>query len=896
MQIGESLSYGNVGEYITVKLADGRTVMAIAGNVINSSKVLVIGDYAWSETSPQQISRSIVEVFRSKDTPAIVIEEIGVSSHISLIMYNNTIYLGLYREEPILIEAFPDGWRVYRAYIKYYGNGEYEAWVYGITANPLPEFYYATFSDDNPSLNIDDILNNLPSVNVTILQGNQNYASKGEGMVYTDPRTYGHYGGETVTDVDTLHTSISYGSNPTISNGDPNDYYNYDYTYEKNINLRINGTGESEGAYLSQVENNVIRQTQVMTGNTVAKEGSTITYLLPVQNFSNGYITYEGWRNIDYNDRSNFPATCDPNNRGSVTITGSETYNRSNIRNSEVITHSARYLYLRNRKIEGESLKTVTEAFSDIYSTGQSIVGVYNCADWIHYYGFTSYRWETNDFTLTIEPRIRNVIIKDHETFHDSIDYPITETGTVEEFYTSFKKFDNTLSETMPGATCTTPQGAGAPYPGLGQASSTGEYQLTASSTYEELSGERQYVNDYYYMSDDFSLFQLYSKIGDYVKITYEAVSTSGEFPLINSYGQYATYYRGFPSQQLTNAYGDRYYIGAEGWGAGGRASYRTIRTEVNQYTYPSRKWYYMRGTQQVEIDRGSTDIYFNYYYYNNGSPVEPLYSQLENETFPIELELDNVTFSLGVLSYRSRWERVTEWIDTDKSIPTGRSRADSFFDDTATAVEISYTEEIAQAEVFGDNLVGTPIYAIGLFFIDGKKVYKRFEGVISSGDRVTQANGIGGENGFYENISIRLTSVEYFGLSLVAEPDGWYSSAAYRRLYIFPRDDCFGLFFNVSNYYDSQYCHGYERDGKYYLVCSPRFQITEPESEVEIFQVEGNRLLHLGSKPAPSFPVPEDWEGSSPSSLTGYYTPTQSKSGYPLEWEQEDREQDGVL
>ncbi len=881
MQFGESLSFGNVGEYVTVKLADGRTVMAIAGNVINSSKVLVIGDYAWSETSPQQITSLIVEVFRSKNTPASVIEEeIGISSHISLIVFNNTLYLGLYQEEPTLVEALPSGWRVGRAYIKYLGNGGYEAWVYGSTGYSLPDFY-ATFSSNNQSLNI------------VTLQENQNYYSRGEGMIYTDPRTYGAYGGETVADIDTQDTSINYGSNKTISNGDPNDYYNYDYTYEKNRNLRIEGTGENEGAYISQIENELIRQTQVMESNTVARESSVITYLQPRQNFNNGYITYEGWGNNDYNYRSNFPALCNPTNRGSTTVTGSKTFNYSRTNSSEVITDSKRYLYLRNRQIEGESIKIETKAFSDIYSHGQSIVGNYSCVTFPHYYGTTSYRWNEDDFALTLQPRIRNVIEKDHDILSESIDYPITETGTVAEFFNSYQKFDSSMSETVPGATITTPQSAGAPYPGLSDASTSGDYTLTANSFYEEFD-ERQNVDDYYYMSNDFSLFQT-SYFASGRSIAYETVSTSGEFPVANSDGQAATYYRGFPARSLFNANGNSYYTGSEGWGAGGRASYKTTRTEINNYTYQIQRLYYMKGVQQVEIDRLTADIYFNYYYYSDGEPIEPLYSQLENETFPIDFDLDNVNFRLGVLSYRSRWERVEEVTATDLSIPTGKNRAANFVNtysgsseasNYSSPVEISYTEEIAQTEVSGNNFVGTPIYAIGIFFIDGKKVYKRFEGVISSADLVTTVNGIGGENGYYENISIRLTSVEYFGLSLLAESDSWFASAAYRRLYIFPRDNCFGLFFSVSNYYDSRYCHGYERDGKYYLVCSPRFQITEPESEVEVFQVEGNRLLHLGSKPAPSFPVPEDWEGAYPSGITGYYTSNQSKSGYPLEWE----------
>ncbi|MDJ0689225.1 MAG: hypothetical protein QNJ41_12010 [Xenococcaceae cyanobacterium MO_188.B32] len=55
MKIGEALDLGNTGELITVKLPNGRHIIAIAGNVINSTKVLVAGGYALCETSPEKV-------------------------------------------------------------------------------------------------------------------------------------------------------------------------------------------------------------------------------------------------------------------------------------------------------------------------------------------------------------------------------------------------------------------------------------------------------------------------------------------------------------------------------------------------------------------------------------------------------------------------------------------------------------------------------------------------------------------------------------------------------------------------------------------------------------------------------------------------------------------------
>ena len=60
--LGTALSYGNTDDRITVKLSNGQTVQAIAANVINSSRVLVLKEgqkyYAWGETPPQKVLRN----------------------------------------------------------------------------------------------------------------------------------------------------------------------------------------------------------------------------------------------------------------------------------------------------------------------------------------------------------------------------------------------------------------------------------------------------------------------------------------------------------------------------------------------------------------------------------------------------------------------------------------------------------------------------------------------------------------------------------------------------------------------------------------------------------------------------------------------------------------------
>ncbi len=62
MQIATALSYGNTDDLITVKLSNGQTITAIAANVINSSRVLVLKEgqkyYAWGETPPQEVLRN----------------------------------------------------------------------------------------------------------------------------------------------------------------------------------------------------------------------------------------------------------------------------------------------------------------------------------------------------------------------------------------------------------------------------------------------------------------------------------------------------------------------------------------------------------------------------------------------------------------------------------------------------------------------------------------------------------------------------------------------------------------------------------------------------------------------------------------------------------------------
>ena len=60
--LGTALSYGNTDDLVTVKLSNGQTVTAIAANIINSSRVLVLKEgqkyYAWGETPPQEVLRN----------------------------------------------------------------------------------------------------------------------------------------------------------------------------------------------------------------------------------------------------------------------------------------------------------------------------------------------------------------------------------------------------------------------------------------------------------------------------------------------------------------------------------------------------------------------------------------------------------------------------------------------------------------------------------------------------------------------------------------------------------------------------------------------------------------------------------------------------------------------
>lgn len=68
MHIGKALKYGNPGEKIAVQLLNGKVVNVVAGNVINSTQVLVVGGYCWSSTSPVEQTRDR-RVFKNQKTP-----------------------------------------------------------------------------------------------------------------------------------------------------------------------------------------------------------------------------------------------------------------------------------------------------------------------------------------------------------------------------------------------------------------------------------------------------------------------------------------------------------------------------------------------------------------------------------------------------------------------------------------------------------------------------------------------------------------------------------------------------------------------------------------------------------------------------------------------------------
>lgn len=107
MKIGSAISYGNTGDNITVQLPNGKIVNAIAGNEINSSKVLITKErgvyYSWSETTP-------ITVLQKREGIQILPKEIAAVEPVLLpfqILFNSSLQLGGDRNQLGLSEFSP---------------------------------------------------------------------------------------------------------------------------------------------------------------------------------------------------------------------------------------------------------------------------------------------------------------------------------------------------------------------------------------------------------------------------------------------------------------------------------------------------------------------------------------------------------------------------------------------------------------------------------------------------------------------------------------------------------------------------------------------------------------------------------------------------------------------
>ena len=93
MKVGQALTFVNTGEIVTVKLPDGTNIVALAGNVINSSKVLLAGGYAWSETSPLNVLQS-TELHRYEDRIREEDEDVAILPFQVLFLSDEGVWLG----------------------------------------------------------------------------------------------------------------------------------------------------------------------------------------------------------------------------------------------------------------------------------------------------------------------------------------------------------------------------------------------------------------------------------------------------------------------------------------------------------------------------------------------------------------------------------------------------------------------------------------------------------------------------------------------------------------------------------------------------------------------------------------------------------------------------------
>ncbi len=921
--------------------------MAIAGNVINSSKVLVIGDYAWSETSPQQITSSIVEVFRSKDTPAIVIEEIKTALHISLIFVGTDIYLGLLYQEPIYVGSIPEGWHLTYGWITYYGEDGYEAMIYGDRGNfNLP--FYATFDDtfNEEDFNLDEqnpTLEETPTLNIVQLVDNRSYYARHKGMFSTDPITVSHYNGEMVFDNVNEHGRvISYGNAPTHSSGI--DYYNYDYQYDYSRNARREEQQGNEIAYLTIVETRYYKVVQQASSNAVARDGRNKTYARPRQGFSNGFRTFEGHPppGSDRNEQSNYPARCDPSNRGNANFSASISQTRERRENYEEFYSNVYYLYLLNQKIYGTQTERKTRTMERSAGWTDEIAGTHSCEDFPSYYGYTSYRWDTpaGGFTVQVQPLSRSFSLSYSFERNRSIEIPVSLTQGVEDSDRLSINYSQNISETHPGVTFFNSGTITGDVYSLDGATASGEFSHTSTTEYEKISSSQR-VRLEGYVSTDLAIYEAWSY---YSRKTYTEITTAigSDFPLASTDGYYSgaseyipgiPYYNTVGAINTSNGTGSPGpYLGSVGWGTSGKAYFQTERTTTTTYDLNNdqRKHYYARDSNLVEIDREPFDV-FSLYHYNDNAPVNPLHDRLKNEILPIEIDMGDGYLYTGASRVLVRTEKVErenrEWnfavgeyafFGADQRIGTSYYGNDPDLSGNELDEVLNYTEDFENypGHIL-DSPVGTGVYAVCFFWVEGKKVYKRFEGVISEAELVVPED----DRAYYTNIKIRLDSVEYFGFSAIAEEDIIYSSRQW--LHIFPKDNCFEMFIRENFQYNPTNCHLHERDGKTYILCSPNYQIIPPEIaelviekqqnpnadidfpntlnlyenvDVEIFELKGGKLIHQGSKPAPAYPISPEWLGSiiAHYSVSGYYyTNTESRSGYPLEWWEEDREKE---